>query len=455
MKIKIFGKPSEQAIQLLNSVDGLRSGKESEDLSKLELVVANYGSSLSELDKHEINTIFDEKPALFYLENTTVDSFITNSVLQVDSKACLLFRDSKGHHIFVLDKGKQPALLDPCDENMYYEEVTDDNGVKKIVAAHNPNVGISEEQIVKEAVKEDLVTPSFVLDWLTSRFPSSSTLNADEDIQPINGSLVRGSITTLQKNGTRIHNKVLTNNSLYASFDVELAAVVEPKRNKIIKINSVNTFVKAKLGKNNTTDRVWGSRFGKLILYPGSFYTYDSKEVSIPKGWRIIKLAPETKNSENSYTRTTGWSIGLEGGGEVGPDGPKGTVKLNLSYNESQSYTEAFNDFEVENHSDSSYCYWKYEYTKVKRDPSSIFSFWANDVENFPDLAKSTMYLKNEVVFETPKEENAKVRFNFFIGNELLHAHGTTFGGWSINHNYDLQGWDHFYINTDTVRFPE
>jgi len=195
-----------------------------------------------------------------------------------------------------------------------------------------------------------------------------------------------------------------------------------------------------------------------MLLYPVDEYTDNKSEVSLPSGWRILKIAPETLNNDNNYTHTTGWSIGVEGGGEISED-PKATVKLSASYSESNVYSQSFKDFTAINQSNSAYCDWRYVYTKVYRDWKSIFSDWMADIENFPDLAKSTMYMKNEVVYEAPASDNSQQRFCNAIGHTTLYAHSNLTWylviEYGINYKTACWHWDYFTLNMAAVIFPE
>ena len=68
-----------------------------------------------------------------------------------------------------------------------------------------------------------------------TRSATESELNSAE-LQPVNGSLARGSISIKQLNYSSSLNGEATKCSLYSSYNVELAAVISPTRKKILKL---------------------------------------------------------------------------------------------------------------------------------------------------------------------------------------------------------------------------
>ena len=268
----------------------------------------------------------------------------------------------------------------------------------------------------------------------------------------VNASLMRGSVTMAEKTYKSYVSGQETVGSIYFSYDVELAAVVEPKRNKVLKFTSVNSFVSVrKLGRDEDWSRGDGTSLGALKLYPGDRGTHDPSQVSLPNGWRIIKIAPESPNSENTYTRTTGWSIGATGGGETGKD-PKVAVNLSLSYQASNQYSESFPDFTAINQSSSAYCLWEYRFTKLYRDWESLFHGILSRPEKFPALSTSTMYMKNEVVYELPADDNRLQPFMAFICQFRVNLR-SQFPGFGCYYYGDSQDWLGFSINLGVVKF--
>ena len=450
MKVTEIGKTSELAKVFLQKLE--QSNAQSLQNSEFEVSMMNFSESISVDDHRTLKEMIDKDKSILFLENVKKEHFPDNSLITVDSDLCIIKSESNGRrqHILILGTKEQPKLELASRKNE--EDTIEVN--EEVQKKKTPEQEFKKEASTDTVKVRSKIDAQNILDWLVAL-----PLQTHEDIQLVNASLIRGSVTIESLHYTSDMNGKPTNASTYSSYNVELAAVVEPKRNKVLKITSVASHVSITdgLSKNSEDDKGDGTYEGRMIFYPGNKYTFEKSEIKLPHGWRIIKIAPETLNHDNNYARTTGWTIGAEGGGAMSKD-PNVAAKLSASYSESEAYSQSFKDFSALNKSNSAYCDWEYLYTKVYRDWKSIFSSWMKDIENFPDLAKSTMYMKNEVVYEAPASDNSCQRFCTYIHHQTLYAHSHSSWGvihYGIKYKTSAFDWNYFDLNMNSVIFPK
>jgi len=77
------------------------------------------------------------------------------------------------------------------------------------------------------------------------------------------------------------------------------------------------------MGNDNNLARGFFNKNTFVYVFPGDCSLNNSQ---LPPGWSRPYIEPHTPNSATTYTSTTGWSVGVEGGGDK--DGPKANVTL-------------------------------------------------------------------------------------------------------------------------------
>lgn len=405
--------------------------------AECEVCLINFSTLLSNDEHNVIKEMFSKEKAIICLENVKKEHFPNSAALATNAELCIIKSDLGGRrqHIWTLGEEKLPH-----DGPLPREKVRNRIEINKVEAE-------GKEQKT-EIVAYERETRA-ILNWLDK----IDSLSSSEE--QINASLVRGTITFASRNYTSNLNGKDTQCYLSANFDYEIAAVVEPKKNKILKITSVDTSVGIQqLSVDNDDDRGDGTYQGTVIVYPGDKYIYEERaSVKLPDGWIRRYYAPDTPNSDNSYSRTTGVSIG----GEITPD-PKAPAKLTFSYNQSASITESFKDFSAIDNSTPGYQYWRYAYTKVEKNWEDIFTGINKDVEPFPLLAKSTMKMGNEVVYEAPPSEHAWQQFYIIVSHETMYAHSHM--SWylviyyGIDYKWPMNVWKNYWFNMGLVVFP-
>lgn len=447
MKIERIGNPGELAEYFAKALSNNKLSASTNE--EATVLLANFASTLPNEAVGSLAQMLDKNETVLFLENVKKEHFPDNALVSVDAKYCIVKSSAGGRiqHVLLCTPPEQGPVYVPTDLKDIEAEV-DEKGVisniqeKDIVPANN---GLNHD--------ETPITPSTIDGWIDI-IARKSMECAENDMQMINASLMRGSITrqeeTIPSDAYGNGNKTI--GAIYFSYDVELAAVIEPTKSKRLKFTSVNSFVRIeKMGKDADWCKGDGTILGSLRIYPGDKMTFELNEVPIPKGWRIVNIAPESPNSENSYIRTTGWSVGATGGGAISSD-PKVAANLSFNYNTSQQYSETFRDFTAMNGSSSTYCFWEYRFTKLYKDWESLFHGIQSRPEQFPELARSTMYMRNEVVYEIPADDNHCQQFWVFIC-QFRAALWSRFPNIGYKSWGDAQRWTGFNINLGAVKF--
>ncbi len=250
------------------------------------------------------------------------------------------------------------------------------------------------------------------------------------------------------------------------SFDIEISATSLPYPRKHLLISSVGAAVKSNPVQDSDFQRGCFNSHGRVFYYPttssqGIVDSGDWDTISLPSGWRRIYGQPESVNAENRYVRTTGWSVGVEGGG-TGSSDPNATAKLTAGYSESDQVWQTINEFTAVNQSTAAVTDTRIQYTLFNNNEWGMFTsggFMVKDkVVNLPTLAKSTLFAYNESVYEAPEDASGYQEFVFGIGHKvgMCWVEGTWFDGWtnyigynSINMSYLIS------LNLDLVEHPD
>lgn len=124
----------------------------------------------------------------------------------------------------------------------------------------------------------------------------------------------------------------------------------------------------------------------------------------------VDKFAPEAQNTEDRYTSTTGFSVGIEFGGEVGPSGPSGKASVKGSYNSAIARTTFIKDFSVKTFTQER-GRWSFNLSKTgEGDPYESWESLKDGglgpyIQKLPSLATGeTMTPHNEVVWRTASD---------------------------------------------------
>ena len=193
----------------------------------------------------------------------------------------------------------------------------------------------------------------------------------------------------------------------FCTIDISLYATKTP-RQKWIKFQLTDAVgVTVSMTQDDNWAKGWFNHSANIYLFPGG--GVDPNNSQLPPNWTRPNIQPHTPNSQTTYTDTTGWSFGVEGG--VKPDGPYANVKA--SYSQSNQTQKTINDFSVRNRSDESMTGWDFYYTAVDGNSWSDHFTWYGTPLPIADLAKSTLTLNAEGVYRGPPDKNESIPWSF------------------------------------------
>jgi len=426
------------------------------------VIVADLSGELSEQHKNVIQSGMDNC-STFVLRNCRSKEMAKFSFLSVDASTVVMKSGPYGRtqDIIVLSDTDGPTMEPPVSAHATRKPMKSSAHMDALLAkgarlpSAKPEVEEECEDVAittsDEAERSEVDVIARMVEGLNYR---SRMLRATpSDLNPINASQASGCVIFPQKTWQPCGKGTA---SFWGSFNIELAAVLEPVRSKYVKVTSVGTAVNAKPAWDSARNRGYFTSSARVLCFPG--WEGAPEKASLPNGWRRIAIAPETANSESTYTRTTGWSIGAKAGGKVAED-PEVSAELSASYSSSESYTETIKDFQVKNYSSAAVCEWHYEYTKMARDCYSLFSqkaFRCAKIERLAELSTSTMFLKNEAIYEAPADAQGTQRFMFFVEQTTSRLWDT--GNWNQGVYHAESTWSGMWrsidVNLDMVRHP-
>lgn len=415
---------------------------------EVNLLMANFAEPLSEAEHIAIKEAFDNDKAILYFEDVKAGHFPDNALIRTDADTCVIKSEAQGRiqQLFILKSDSQGPERDEKEE--IFEKKSD--ATQETIEPESSSI---MEAMTTEAIEPKTIVET-ALDWLDglSMYQSGK---ADPNMRNINASMAIGNFVMYKSYNTNLSGKQ-QGASLMAAFDIELVA---DSKNlcKMVRLTSTMSQVNPGSMPFNSKGRRGDATYeGTVIIYPGDDYIFNERSsFQMPQGWSMAKRAPLTKNGENTYTYTTGWSVGAEGGGEIAQD-PKVTAKVSVSYSATEQKTTNFKDFELQDLNVNGYCYWRYYFTQADRDWTKLLSGLINNIEPFPDLATSAMVMNNEVVYRAPAEQVSIQNFCFNIGHQTMCIYSDNFPG---NAYFKKSGWigncwGWFSLNMGAVKFP-
>ena len=235
----------------------------------------------------------------------------------------------------------------------------------------------------------------------------------------------------------------------FCTVDVNQYATKTP-RQKWIQFKLTDAIgMNSQMGVDDTSARGYFNRSSNIYLYPGN--SNDPQRSVLAAGWSRPNVEPHTPNSSTTYTSTTGWSFGVTGG--VDPDGPKADVTA--SYSQSNQKTTTIYDFSVRNISDGSMSGWNFYYTAVDGSDWKKHFTWNNQPKPIANLAKSTLYINAEAVYEGPPDTNEKMMFSIKPEFQYAVLRGNWTGRKWIYRTNRYLGVSHTSIDMGVVKNPE
>ena len=234
----------------------------------------------------------------------------------------------------------------------------------------------------------------------------------------------------------------------FCSIDIFLFATKSP-RQKWIEFRLTDAVgMNSKMGSDDRWAKGYFNHSSTVYLFPGN--GSNPHHSSLPTGWTRPNIEPHTPNEQTTYTSTTGWSFGVGAG--VDPGGPNANVTA--SYSTSNQKTTTMKDFSVRNVSDHSMSGWNFYYTAVDgRKWAGHFYRVKNEPKGIANLAKSTLQMNSEAVYEGPPDTKAKLFWSFKV--EYMYA--CLRGNWANKWMYQRRlpfSVKHVVINMGLIRNP-
>lgn len=162
----------------------------------------------------------------------------------------------------------------------------------------------------------------------------------------------------------------------------------------------------------------------------------------LPAGWSIDKYAPQSANPNVSTSTTTGWSVSASASGGVSDGEPTAGGSLSVSYSQSSTYSVTLPTFQTVVKQRGKGLQTSYELRKTGTGQEyprdfKIEGVFTNWLDTLPDMAKTTLPAKTEVVFEGPAQSTDKITFDLvakltvirwkIFGNEVVAGPLTTY----------------------------
>ena len=197
----------------------------------------------------------------------------------------------------------------------------------------------------------------------------------------------------------------------FCTIHVSLFASENP-RSKWIRFRLTDAVgMGAEMGSNDERVRGFFNHSATVCLFPG-VSKVDPHDSSFPAdNWCRPYMEPHTPNSETTYTSTTGWSIGAKASTTASAANSLG-AEITTTYDQSEQVTCTIKDFSVRNISDGVMTGWKFYYTAMDEQKWKNHFKWNIAPKEIADLAKSTLTLNAEAVYQCPAKSDQLVPWN-------------------------------------------
>lgn len=218
---------------------------------------------------------------------------------------------------------------------------------------------------------------------------------------------------------------------LAVSLEVTLVASSNPKA-KYLKVRTTGQGAAAVSGNRSMRHDDW--------LIRGAFQEnihieYGPYDGNIP--FQIDRSAPANENNVTNLSSTTGFSIGVTGGGS--PEGPSGSVSV--SYQSSNTIQQTIKDFKSTNRSDYKYGYFDFDMSATA--DGTRYNSWTDLIDSnvfnpglhgVPDLAKYVQQAITEVVWRGPADYNDFQWFTYNISQRCRATWRDTYSFFTVNY---------------------
>jgi hypothetical protein len=461
----------------LITVDG--SERSGVPLSPKDILVADLSENLQDSDKELLRSAVIEGATLV-LENTNPENMAEYAVVGVETTTAVIKSvDGGRNQLIIIDSPNHQTIGEPIEEKItiesdksgelipneiYYADLARGIFPEELARKEAPEMGRTAGAPATVELSEEEKIKRLAL-WLKNDTFQESSERSGRSISPewnrVSGSEANARIVfsavRWEPDAGMGRGQIA---EYFGALEVRLYAISSPFRNKVVKITSSGSGVSMPNGLHRYDDWMKGyfTSNARYMLYPGTqLIAHDEKDrIQLPAQWNRSYIAPQTPNSVTKYTSTTGWSVGITAGGGVTPAGPEASVSLSASYSSSNSEEREIPDFRVRNASSAAVCDWVYEFSQLVDDWTSLFAFgglfkW-DVVKELPQLARNTLFVSNEAVYEAPANATNNQPFVFFMEHQARLL-------WTTSTHRNMQtfssnGYWRFTVNMGMVRHP-
>ena len=203
-----------------------------------------------------------------------------------------------------------------------------------------------------------------------------------------------------------------------------------------------------KMGMDDDRARGFFNHSATIRIFPGGSEAEPGTSSFPAAGWSRPHAEPHTPNSETTYVSTTGWDIGANA--VISTGGP--SMEISATYNQSKQVTRTMKDFSVRNVSDESMTGWTFYYTAVDKEKWADHFKWNNNPKDIANLAKSTLFLNAEAVYQGPADSNQKIPWSAELQCKWAALYGTFFKKYQYFVDCTLK--NNMVIDTGLVQTP-
>jgi len=189
----------------------------------------NYLNPISFEDEIYISNAFNMDNYIIVIENFTNSKKLEQAFITSEKAINIIIPSLSGRHqdVLIINNEIKSAIRLNSLESVSDQIQLDEENIIQIERKNSSNELVKIDHLIShEDVFKDIFT------WINLK--TKNIIKNNDEQQLVNASLMRGSVTILRSDYWTSNNH--TKASLYSSYDIELAAVISPKKNKIMKI---------------------------------------------------------------------------------------------------------------------------------------------------------------------------------------------------------------------------
>ena len=413
---------SKERVENVQGNPRIRNAIESLEYTKLDSEEICFADTLGKIERNEVTAIKILKGTDFNQTQKEQLHDITKKKNITIVKECCRAGDMSGYAA-LSPEGKYVVVNYSSHGRTQHVTVIDDYVYENDQGLKEKKEEANKEEANKEANKEDEVNEDEVNEYnITSDLNTDSDLNKVleltrkkstdreyEDMEPWKQFISLTFVNYKRKITVKEEkNDFNGENDAFFTLHIEIHATNRPAH-KWIKFKLTDAVgMKSIMGSDEEKRRGFFNHSASVYIFPGS--GEDHTKSQLPLGWCRPYMEPRTTKSEATYTCTTGWSVGTSADANFSATGGV-KVGINASYNQSKQMQCTIPDFKIRNISDSSMTGWNYYYTAV--DGVKWKEHSKGGINPISDLARSTLTLNAECLYEGPHDYDEDMEWNF------------------------------------------